>query len=292
VREAYAVADGIRVFYVENGPPDGPLVLLCHGFPEFWWSWRHQLGPLGDAGYHAVAIDLPGYGRSDKPDVRYDALWLTDRLAGLVEALGHQRVAIVGHDWGGLLAWPFARRFPERTAHVIGVNTPDLPRTQIPPVELFRQLRPDEPIYIVQFQEPGAAEFVLGGDADAFMQLMLRGPATYNHDAFPDDVVRRYADQFRARGSLTPPLDYYRNMDRNWELTADIAGRTIDVPCLMICAEHDPVLSPALADGMEDRVPNLTKVLIRECGHWTQQERPDETTKAMLDFLDAQPPWN
>ena len=112
------VTNGIRLFCVEDGPPSGPLVLFVHGWPEFWWSWRHQLPALAGAGYHAVALDLPGYGRSDKPDVTYDEEWVNTTIAGLVPALGHERAVVVGHDWGGLLVWPFARRFPGRTAIV------------------------------------------------------------------------------------------------------------------------------------------------------------------------------
>ncbi|HEX2040646.1 MAG TPA: alpha/beta fold hydrolase, partial [Acidimicrobiales bacterium] len=132
MRERYVAANGIRLFCVEAGPTGGPLVLLVHGWPECWYSWRHQLPVLGAAGYHAVAVDLPGYGRSDKPDVAYDEAWVNTCLAEAIVALGHERAVMVGHDWGGLLVWPFARRFPERTAAVVGVNTPDLPRPPRP----------------------------------------------------------------------------------------------------------------------------------------------------------------
>src|SRR5688572_2807788 len=142
MRDRLLATNGIRLFAVESGPSRGPLVLLVHGWPEFWWSWRHQLPVLGDAGYHAVAVDLPGYGRSDKPDAVYDEAWVNTCLAGAIPALGHDRAVVVGHDWGGLLAWPFARRFPELTAGVVGVNTPDFPRFDHPPVQMMRDLLP------------------------------------------------------------------------------------------------------------------------------------------------------
>jgi pimeloyl-ACP methyl ester carboxylesterase len=289
--DGYAVANGIRLYYVEQG--EGPLVLLCHGFPELWYSWRHQLAPLAAAGYRAVAVDLPGYGRSDKPAVTYDVEWVNACLAGLVRALGHERAVLAGHDWGGLLVWPFARRYPERTAGVIGVNTPDLPRTPIPLVQLLRQAFPDDPPYIVQFQDPGAAEWVFswGRGAADFVELMFRGPGTVQVDAFPDDVLAVYADALTPAGAFTPPIEYYRALDRSWELTADIADRTVDVPCLMISAAGDPVLTPAMAEGMEDRVPDLQRVVIDDCGHWTQQEQPAATTAAMLAYLDRLPGW-
>jgi pimeloyl-ACP methyl ester carboxylesterase len=200
---------------------------------------------------------------------------------------------IAGHDFGGLLVWPFARRYPELTAGVIGVNTPDLPRTPIPLVEMLRNIFPDNPPYIVQFQEPGVAEWVLswGRGAIDFLEMTLRSPVTVNHDAFPDEVIAVYAEALSPRGALTPPIEYYRNLDRSWHLTADLVGLTVDVPCLMILAENDPVLLPAMAEGMEERVPDLEKVLIPDCGHFTQQERPAETSAAMLAYLGFLEPW-
>jgi pimeloyl-ACP methyl ester carboxylesterase len=295
VRSRFVTANGIRLFCLEAGPPDGPCVLLLHGFPELAYSWRHQLAGLGAAGYHAVAPDLPGYGRTDKPDVTYDCDWVNACLMGVVDAIGAERVVIAGHDWGGLLVWVMARQYPERVAGVIGVNTPDLARTPMPPVQLMRQIFVDTPIYIIQFQERGLAEWVLGTwgrGTDDFLEMIFGGMTTRNADAFPPEVLDVYKDAFRPAGALTPPIEYYRNMDRNWELTAGIADRKIDVPCLMISAADDPVLTPAMSDGMEERVPNLERVLIEECGHWTQQERPAETTAAMLTYLDRLPRWS
>jgi len=290
-RDGYVVTNGIRLYYVEQGT--GPLVLLCHGFPELSYAWRHQLAPLAEAGFRAVAVDLPGYGRSDKPDVQYDVEWVNACLAGTITGLGHERAVMVGHDFGGLLVWPFARRYPELTAGVIGVNTPDLPRTPIPLVELLRQIFPDDPPYIVQFQEPGVAEWVLswGRGAIDFFEMMMRGLVTYNTDAFPDEVLAVYAAAFGPRGAFTPPIEYYRNLDRSWHLTADLAETTIEVPCLMIGAANDPVLTPAMSEGMEARVPNLERVVIQECGHFTQQERPAETSAAMIGYLRRLNPW-
>jgi pimeloyl-ACP methyl ester carboxylesterase len=287
MRERFVVTNGIRLFCFEAGPADGPLVLLFHGFPEIAYSWRFQVDALGAAGYHVVAPDLPGYGRSDKPDVTYDSEWVNACLLGLVDALGHERAVIAGHDWGGLLVWTMVRRYPGRIAGVIGVNTPDLPRSPMPPVQVLRQIFVDQPIYIIQFQEPGVAEWVFswGRGADDFVDMIF-GATSHNPDAFGPDVLEVYKQAFRPVGALTPPIEYYRNLDRNWELTADIADRKVEVPCLMIMAENDPVLTPMMAEGMEERVPDLEKVLIRDCGHWTQQERPQETADAMRAYLD------
>ena len=288
VRSRYVTTNGIRMFAVEEGT--GPLVILVHGFPEFWWSWHHQLPALAAAGYRAVAIDLPGYGRSDKPDVTYDEPWLTACLAGLVPALGAQQCVIAGHDWGGLLVWPFARRYPELLAGVVGVNTPDLRRTPMAPTALLRMAFPDEPPYLLQFQDRGPAEYLLGRDVRAFFEAMLRGPATRRRVAFDDEAIDRYVEQFAPAGALTAPLEYYRNLDRNWEQAAALPV-TVDVPALMVSAADDPVLTPAMADGMEERVPDLRRVIIDDCGHWTQQEQPEAFSAALVEFLDSLQRW-
>lgn len=293
MRERYVVANGIRLYCLEAGDPNDPLVLLCHGFPELAFSWRHQIDAIAARGLHVVAPDLPGYGRSDKPDVVYDIVFLNGTLAALVRSLGHTKVVIAGHDWGGILVWQFARQFPETTAGVIGVNTPDLPRSAIPPVEALRKIFVDTPIYIIQFQERGVAEWVFswGRGHDDFIEMVFVNDMVKNPDAFPPEVIAEYQRAFRPVGALTPPIEYYRNMDRNWELSAAWADRTIDVPCLMICGADDPVLPPVLTTGMEERVPDLTKVVIENCGHWTQQERPEETTAAILDYLTGMSRW-
>lgn len=279
----FVTANGIRVFYAARG--EGPLVLLCHGFPEAWFSWRHQLEPIADAGYRAVAIDLPGYGRSDKPDVNYDVVWLCECLSGVVEGLGYDDAVMVGHDWGGLLVWPFARLHAPRTRAVIGLNTPDLPRFDIPPTQLFAQMG-DTFQYILSFQERGAMEARFESDPKQFLTLFYLGAAV-RKEVFADDVIERYLEYFSPRGAITPPLEYYRNLDRSWDLTEHIADVKVEVPSLMISAAGDPVLTPAMADGMEDRVTDLHRVLVEDCGHWTQQEQPEMTSRHMVEFLEG-----
>ena len=280
--ERYVIANGVRIFCREEG--EGPLVLMLHGFPEFSYSWRHQMAPLAEAGFRAVAIDLPGYARSDKPDVAYDSQWVGGCIDGVIAALGYDRAVLVGHDWGALVTWPFARTHPDRVQAVIALNVPDLPRYDMPPTELFRALGSNSVQYILDFQDRGIEEQI-EKDVPGFLELFLKGPATVRTEAFDDDAFGRYVEQFTPKGAFTPPLEYYRNMDRNWELAAEFDDRKIDVPVLMISARGDKVLPPELADGMEDRVPNVEKVVIEDCGHWTQQEQPDETTGHMLRFL-------
>jgi epoxide hydrolase A/B len=219
VRSRYVTTNGIRLYCLESGPSDGPVVLLLHGFPELAYSWRHQVAALGDAGFRVIAPDLPGYGRSDKPDVTYDCEWIDATLIGLLDAAGCERAVIAGHDWGGILVWIMARRYPERIAGVIGVNTPDLPRSAMPPVQLLRQIFAETPIYIIQFQERGVAEWMLGTwgrGVDDFVEMIF-GATTQNAEEFPPAVLDVYKDAFRPVGALTPPIEYYRNMDRNWD---------------------------------------------------------------------------
>ena len=292
--EGYADADGVRLFFVEEG--SGPLVLMLHGFPEISFSWRHQLPPVAEAGFRAVAFDLPGFGRSDKPDVVYDIHWIADRIAAGIRSLGHDRAVIVGHDWGGLLVWPFARLHPELVAGVVGLNTPDLPRPPIPPTRYVAERGNERNNYILFFQERDKPEEVFAADPEGFLRAFFQGPATVHKEVFTDEVVQVYVDAFSPPGAIGPPLEYYRNMDRNWELLEPVAGTKVTVPCLMITAEGDPVLHPGLAEGMEERVPDLETVLIRDCGHWTQQEKPEEVSAHLVRYLtnlrDTRGPWS
>ena len=285
----YVVANGIRVFYVSAG--DGPLVLLCHGFPETHFSWRHQLEPIARAGFRAVAIDMPGYGRSDKPDVTYDVTWLTACLAGVIPGLSHERAVMVGHDWGAMLVWSFARLHPERTAGVIGMNVPDLPRFDVPPIELFKMLGSKSVQYMIDFQERGTAEESIESDLDTFLEKTFKGFGTVHKEVFTDEVMEHYRAALRPKGAITPLLEYYRNMDRNWELMEPYDDIKIEVPSMMIGAAGDKILPPEMADGMETRVVNLTKVVVEDCGHWTQQEQPEVATRHILDHLEEVGRW-
>ena len=282
MNERFVVANGIRIYCVEEG--DGPLVLMLHGFPEFSYSWRHQMGPIAQAGYRAVAIDLPGYARSDKPDARYDSEYVGRCIDGVITGLGHDDAVLIGHDWGAFVMWPFARTHAARVHGLVGLNVPDLPRYDMPPTELFKALGSNKVQYILDFQDK-AIEEQIEKDVTGFIELFLRGPAAVHKEVFTDEVLRAYVDVFAPAGAFTCPLDYYRNMDRNWELAAAFADVKIEVPTLMISAEGDPVVPPSLAEGMEERVLDLEKVVIEDCGHWTQQEQPEATSEHIVRFL-------
>lgn len=302
--------NGIDMHVAEQG--DGPAVVFCHGFPELWYSWRHQISALADAGYHAVAPDQRGYGGTDRPDAidDYDVLHLTDDLLGLLDALGEDRAVFVGHDWGAPVVWNLALRSPDRVRAVVGMSVPFLPRGDVDPITLFEALFADNFFYMLYFQEPGVADADLGRDphdtirrfmsaisadrsVDPFRPLPKHGTRLSDWlpdpDALPnwltDDDVAYYATEF-GRTGFTGGLNWYRNMRRNWELTEHLAGVKVVAPALFIAGELDPVVMMASAEGMEEWVPDLRgKLVLPATGHWTQQERPAEVNTALIDFL-------
>jgi pimeloyl-ACP methyl ester carboxylesterase len=302
--------NGVTLACWEAGPADGPTVVLCHGFPELAYSWRNQVPALAAAGYHVLAPDQRGYGGSDQPEVvtDYDIEHLTADLAGLLTGVEVDKAVFVGHDWGGLVVWQMPLQHPGRVAGVIGVNTPFIPWTPVRPTDLFRAMGGDNH-YILYFQEPGVADAALARDVrGVFAGLMRRGVAPGQAaDALPtgggrnwaevvaagalpgeallsDDEVSVFAETF-GRTGFTGGLNWYRNFDHNWELTKRFEGAHVDVPCLMVTAEWDPVLSPALAQGMDQWVGDLETHMISQCGHWTQQEHPVELNALLLDWL-------
>lgn len=302
--------NGVRLSVYEAGPADGPAVVLCHGFPELAYSYRHQLPALGAAGFHVIAPDQRGYGGSDRPAAveDYDIAHLTGDLVGLLDLMGVDRAVFVGHDWGGIIVWqmPFLHR--DRVAGIVGLNTPHFPRMPVRPIEMFRQMA-GESFYIVWFQTPGEADAKLAENVDVLFDRMMRRSVdpellrahAVNASDFVEAVINApelgeplmppeelavFVDTFKRTG-FTGGINWYRNFDRNWELTADQDDAHISgVPCLMVTAEWDPVLAPALAQGMPDLIDDLEMREIARCGHWTQQEHPDELNRILVDWLE------
>ena len=169
--------NGVELHVHEAGDPEAPPVVLCHGFPELGYSWRHQIGALADAGYHVLAPDQRGYGRSSRPEALtdYDIVHLTDDLVALIDDVGRDTAAIVGHDWGSMVVWGLAQRAPERVAGVVGMSVPFLPRGEHPPTEAMRHVLGDAFFYMLYFQEPGVADANLAADPDRTMRGMLLG---------------------------------------------------------------------------------------------------------------------
>jgi pimeloyl-ACP methyl ester carboxylesterase len=308
----YADTNGIRMAYYEVGPRTGVPVIFCHGFPELAFSWRHQLRAFEAAGRWAIAPDQRGYGLTGGPAgaENYDLEYLTGDLVGLLDRLGIDKAIFCGHDWGGMVVWDMALRHPDRVAGVIGVNTPFLPRGPVDPIAAMRAAYGDD-MYVVWFQQPGLADAVLGTDVERSIRFFMRKPlltleqyqqlpaemrtlalgealklydaATDTQQFLTDDEIAAFAESFAATG-FTGGINWYRNFTRNWEASA---GRQehVGVPSLMIMAENDVVLSPAMTEGMEAYVPDLERHLVKESGHWTQQEKPEEVSRALLDWL-------
>lgn len=308
---------GTRLHCVEAG--EGPLVLLVHGFPESWYSWRHQIPALAEAGYRVVAIDVRGYGRSSKPIAvdEYRMVRLIADNVGLVSALGAETAVIIGHDWGAPIAWSSAMLRPDVFTAVAGLSVPFSPPSEMRPTTAFRLMAGEEEFYIEYFQEPGRAEaeiesdvrdwllgFMFSGSGDApppdpsgTIATIPRGAQMKARFRRPDVMpawltesdLAMYTNEFERSG-LRGPLNRYRNVDRDWEDLAAFRGAKIDVPSLFIGGDRDgPTVwgAPAIA-AFERTLPKLHRSLILEgCGHWTQQERPAEVNSALIDFLES-----
>lgn len=306
--------NGIRLAVYEAGPADGKPVLLLHGFPELAFSWRHQLPALAAAGYRVIAPDQRGFGRSDRPPeiADYHMRQLTADMTGLLDALGYERAIFVGHDWGSFVIWSLPFYAPARVAGLISLNLPFKPRPPVDPIALIARAF-GEDNYIGYFQEPGPAEALLEADVRRAMRFFFRCPdpeggrSIVGHDGFAlqktlqrpeaewpgkpflsDKEFGTFVEAFEASG-FRGPLNYYRNFNPNWEDMARFqpAGEkvSIDLPVLMLLAEQDPVLPPALAADLKDYCPEAEVHLIAGSGHWTQQEKPAEVNRLMLDWL-------
>jgi pimeloyl-ACP methyl ester carboxylesterase len=307
--------NGIQLRVIEAGDPGAPVVVLTHGFPELAYSWRHQIPVLAAAGYHVLAPDQRGYGGSSRPDAidAYDIHQLTADIVGLLDDVGAQRAVWIGHDWGAPVAWHAPLLHPDRVSAVAGMSVPALPRAQLPPTQTFRKTFGENFFYMLYFQEPGVADAELGGDPGRTIRRMMSGLRTSGDqnaalrmvapgpegfidripepDALPDwisqDEVDHYISEF-SRTGFTGGLNWYRNLDRNWETTADLADAKISVPCLFIGGTADPVLTFTRADRASEVVSGpYRQVMIDGAGHWLQQERPDEVNAALLDFLNG-----
>ncbi|PHY22187.1 alpha/beta fold hydrolase [Caulobacter sp. BP25] len=314
----FADVNGIRMAYYEAGPRGGVPIVFCHGFPELAFSWRHQIAALAAAGRWVIAPDQRGYGLTPGPEAveAYDMEHLTGDLVGLLDHLGAKKAIFVGHDWGGIVVWAMPLLHPERVAGVVGLNTPFIPRLPFDPIEMFRAAY-GEDMYIVHFQKPGVADAQLSADAEKTLRFFMRLPkgtlqdfesrpteqrslalqdALAHYDPAIDDnqflspeELSVFVEAFKRTG-FTGGINWYRNFSRNWRMAEDLPTRIDGVPCLMLMAEHDVVLPPSMADRMGDQIGDLEKVLIKESGHWTQQEKPAEVNAALLDWLDRKFP--
>lgn len=273
------MTNGIRMHYVTQG--DGPLLVLLHGFPEFWYSWRYQIPALA-AHYTVVAPDLRGYNDTDKPRTGYTQDNLLRDIVGLVTGLGHEQAVIVGHDWGGVLAWQFAMRYPHMTTRLICLNAPP-PWTFTRELRTFKQLR--KSWYVFFFQLPWLPEYALGYNHAEAIAFALHNTAVQK-SAFPPDVLMRYRIAISKPGTLTAALNYYRSIFRHpTNMSGD--NTMVSAPTLLIWGVQDIALDIAMTYGLEQWVPNIRVERIPDSGHWVQQEKPDLVNKLMLEFLES-----
>jgi pimeloyl-ACP methyl ester carboxylesterase len=304
--------NGIRMHVVEAGA--GPLVVLLHGFPESWYSWRHQLHALAEAGFHAVAPDQRGYGQTDRPAAidAYSIFHLVGDVIGLLDALGEERAVVVGHDWGAPVAWHTALFRPDRVRGVVGLSVPFRPRGQRAPLGVLRAALGDG-FYQIYFQEPGVAEADLERDVRSTVRRVLYG-ASGDSPSVPDMMVKPgqaflgagvvpdrlpdwidpadvdfYTGEFERTG-FAGGLNWYRNIDRNWELTAAWQGATVTPPAAYMVGDRDIVYhfpgGKELIANLNRFVPHLNhNVLLNGCGHWIQQERAAAVNQVLIDFL-------
>jgi pimeloyl-ACP methyl ester carboxylesterase len=306
--------NGIRLHVAEQG--EGPLIILCHGFPECWYSWRRQLQALANAGFRAVAPDLRGYGRSDCPEAieTYTILDDIGDIVGLVDALGAQRAVIAGHDIGATIAWQVALLRPDRFRAVIALSVPFKSRGfggSVPPTTLMP--RTEDAVFYQLFLQTQEAEAVLGRDLRSSLRSLFysfsgnrpqsvgggfaagmvprTGAPLTDPASLPAWVTESDIDVYVAeftRSGLRGPLAWWRNIDRGWELLAPFAGAEVTIPALFMAGERDFVaaaFAPFIAKQTA-LVPKLRPaIMLAGCGHWTEQERAPEVSAAMIDFV-------
>lgn len=282
---------GIRLHWVERG--HGDPVLLLHGFPDFWYGWRYQLPALEEAGYRAVAPDLRGYNASDKPEgveaYRLDAV--ASDILGLLDELGEERAAVVGHDWGGVVGWWMAARHPERVSRLVAVNAPH-------PLAMRRELRRPRQLlrswYILLFQIPGLPERLFRAFDYELVERTMRRDIRRRDVIHETDFVK-YAEALSRPGALEAMLNYYRALfreevrhlipGRRRRLSARAEAWRVSVPTLVIWGERDRYLGLELLRGLERWVPDLLVERIAHAGHWVQVEAWERVNRVLLWFL-------
>ena len=308
-------SNGIKMRIAEAGT--GPLVLLAHGWPESWYSWRHQMTMLADAGYHAVAPDMRGYGETDKPAAvdDYDVNHVAGDLVGILDALGEETAILVGHDWGAIVAWTTVLLHPSRFTALIAMSVPYGGRVAQSPMESWQEAFGENFFYILYHNEPGGiAEAEYDADPRGLISRLYLSPNSPRVQpaitdplrsaggwigrlgapmGLPDWLLQEDLDyvvsQFENSG-FRGGMNYYRNFHRNWEITEHLQGAKIKIPVLFIAGSRDMVIAGAEKESLTATISRATEdlrdvVLIPEIGHWVQQEAPKEVNQAISDFL-------
>lgn len=308
-------SNGIRMRLATMGDT-GPLVIMAHGWPESWYSWRHQIQALANAGYRVVAPDMRGYGATDAPPnvEDYDIVTLAADIVGIVDAHGEDKAILMGHDWGSIVAWNTVLLHPERFSALVAMSVPYGGRPAESPLAGWRNTFGDNFYYILYHQEPGVAEAEYDGDPLGLLSRLYLSPdspreppeVTDRHRSaggwiprlgaakgLPDWLTQEdldyFVSQFEAAG-FRGGINYYRNFHRNWEITPQLADEKISVPTLFIAGENDMVIGGASQGRLQGAMNRVVEdlrgvVLLPQAGHWIQQELPEETNAAVLDFL-------
>lgn len=315
IKHHHVEVNGLRLHVAERG--EGPLVLLLHGFPESWYSWRHQFAPLAEAGYRVVAPDQRGYARSDRASgiEDYTLPHLVGDVVALIGALGAENAVVVGHDWGAPVAWSTALLRPDLVRGVVGLSVPPLPPVGMPSVTSSRRIYGDR-YYQAYFQEPGRAEAELAADPATALRRLLtmaagddptkepvpwivpEGEGLVDSMPEPADLpawlsaedLAAFVEDYSEPDSFTGPLNWYRNIDRNQGLMTPFQGLRIEVPALYVVGDKDMVSVLKGVAELREMLPHIVPKLHADitlpgCGHWTQQERPEEVNAALLEFL-------
>jgi len=308
--------NGINMRIAEMG--EGPLVLLIHGWPESWYSWRHQMPVLAAAGYHVVAPDMRGYGKTDAPEKveDYDIVQLTADVAGIVDAMGEESAALMGHDWGSIIAWNCMLLHPNRFSSLVAMSVPYGGRGDQSLVDQLKSAYGDNFFYILYYQDYGVAEKEFDADPRGILSALYLSPDSPREapevtdpkasaggwiprlgapkglpDWLSQEELDYYVNEFTDAG-FRGGINYYRNFHRNWEITPQLSGAKVKQPVLFLAGEKDIVIRGAKAEQLKGLMSGATEdlrdvVIIPEIGHWVQQEAPEETNAAVLTFLDG-----
>ncbi|MGH8034657.1 MAG: alpha/beta fold hydrolase, partial [Lysobacterales bacterium] len=315
IRHRKVLSNGIRLRLAEAGPETGPLLLLAHGWPESWYSWRYQIPALAAAGFHVVAPDMRGFGDSDAPReiATYDILNLVEDLAGLLPVCQAEEAVVVGHDWGAVVAWHCALVHPGRFRAVAALSIPHFGRPVDAPTRIWKQRFGDTFYYILYHQQPGVAEAEYEANPRGLLEMLYTSPDTPREPPRITDSGKDaggwigrwgrprtlpawlsqadldyYVGEFRRSG-FHGGLNYYRNFDRNWEITAQL-DQVVRVPALYIAGDQDMAIAHLGLGQLRERMSAVVTdlrglVWFEGAGHWIQQERHEECNQALLSFL-------
>jgi len=307
-------SNGINMRIAEMGT--GPLVVLLHGFPESWYSWRHQLPSLAQAGYHAVAPDMRGYGKTDAPEAveAYDIMHLTEDVVGVIDAMGEETAVVIGHDWGAPVAWHCMLLHPDRFSALVAMSVPYSGRPDESVIVSLKKAFGENFFYILYFQDDGRAEAEFDADPHGILSRLYLSPDSPREAPTLTDAkmsaggwiprlgkprclprwlaqedLDYYVREFMESG-FRGGISYYRNLQRNWEITPQLAGATIEKPVVFITGERDSVIRGASAEALTENMRNVATdlrgvKLLPGTGHWVQQEAPEETDREILSFL-------